>query len=668
MARVWQLLVRADGDTRAAQREIAALQKRTRKLGSGMRSVGQALTMGLTLPLVGLGVLGVRGLMEAERASAQTAAALKSTGNAARTSVAGIETMANGLRRMSGVDDEIIQKGANVLLTFTKISNAGGKAGGNFDKATEAALNMSVALGTDMSSAAMLVGKALNDPIKGITALRRSGVQLTAQQEKQVKAMVAAGDTAGAQRIILGELETQFGGSAKAAGDTFSGQISKAKLSMEEMSESVMAHLMPHLESLAAKLDDLSARFGQMSPKAQKITLVVGLIAAAAGPLLIVVGSLVTAFAAIIPVLTAVSLPVLLVVGAIALLVAAFVLAYTRSETFRAIVHSAFARVRDAIVNIIGEIRATLTVWVEWAKSMWSSYGDEITAVVMFAFNAMRSHIESMLTIIQGIITTAMSLLRGDWKGAWNGIKMIMSGVWDAIKNIVSTAGTAIKNVLIAVWSAIRSQIASSWEGIRDTASRWATSVVTNIENAIGAIKGKIIAIWSAIRDDIPAKIRLWIKGAETAAGEVVGAIEGKLTGLVAKLRTVGQDAGKALAAAIKSAVNAVIDLWNGLSIPGFKVEVAGKSVGVPSVSLPNLPHLAAGGLVSGPTVAMVGEYAGARANPEVVAPLDKLAAMLGNTGGASVTINAPGADAEAVVRKLMFELGGSRLRMGGAV
>jgi len=305
MARYWQLLVKAQGETKSAEHAMKRLQRQTRKFGDNMKGLGQSMTMGLTLPLTGFAVLGLKGLADAERASAQTRAAIESTGNAANTSVKGIESMAMSLRRLSGVDDEIIQQGANVLLTFTNIENAGGKAGGVFDQATEAALNMSVALGTDMKSASMLVGKALNDPIRGMTALRRSGVQLTKQQENQVKQMMSVGDVAGAQAVLLKELETQFGGSAEAAGDTFAGQMSRAKLAVEEMAEAVMQHAIPFIERLAVKVEGLATKFGSMTPVQQKFALGFGVVVAAIGPVLIVLGTLVSAFASLLPVLKA---------------------------------------------------------------------------------------------------------------------------------------------------------------------------------------------------------------------------------------------------------------------------------------------------------------------------------------------------------------------------
>lgn len=600
MSRVWQLLVRADGDTKAAQRELAALQKRTRNFGNGMKNVGRALTMGLTLPLVGLGILGVKGLMDAERASAQTAAALKSTGNTAQTSVKGIQAMSMSLRRMSGVDDEIIQKGANVLLTFTKISNAGGKAGGMFDQATEAALNMSVAMGTDMTAASMLVGKALNDPVKGMSALRRSGVQLTKQQEVQIKKMVEAGDVTGAQTILLKELETQFGGSAKAAGGTFAGQLSRARLAVEEMAEAIMQHALPHITRFAEWITKMAERFGNLSPRMQKFALIVGIVAAAIGPLLIVLGTMITVGAALIPVIAAISLPMLLVAAAIAALIVVGILLYKNWDTIKQKVGAAW----DAIKN------KAQSVWT-WLRNFISKH-----------------------------------------------TLLIVASVTGPIGSMV---------VLIARhWAAIRSGVASAWALIRDTARSWAGAVVSNITNTIDDVIGKVRGVWNSVRTGLADAWGTIRSSAVSWAGNVRNAIVGALDDLPGKLKALGAAAGAALANALKAAVNAVISRWNGFSIPA--VSVAGKQV-TPKIDFPDLPLLARGGITRGPSIA--GE-----AGPEAVIPLGgsmqnrrDAARVMGQIGmgGMHVTINGA-ADPEAVARRVAFILGGSRLRMGGAV
>ena len=95
--------------------------------------------------------------------------------------------MAEKLSMKIGVDDDEILAAQNVLLTF---KNVGGDV---FERTTEQAANLSAVLGTDMKSASMQLGKALNDPVKGMSKLGRSGVQFTEQQKKQVEAMVKAG-------------------------------------------------------------------------------------------------------------------------------------------------------------------------------------------------------------------------------------------------------------------------------------------------------------------------------------------------------------------------------------------------------------------------------------------------------------------------------------------
>jgi hypothetical protein len=201
-------------------------------------------------------VQGGKDAVSFETLAKKSEAVLKSTGNTAGTSVKGIQKLAGSLESLSGVDEELIINSQNVLATFTKIRNT--KTEKIFDKATESALNMSVALGTDLQSAATMVGKALNDPIAGLTAMGRAGVQFTDAQKEQIRVMVEAGDVMGAQRIILGELETQFGGVAEAAGSGMAGSMARLQDAFSDAFRELATALLPTLtdlaEWLAAKL------------------------------------------------------------------------------------------------------------------------------------------------------------------------------------------------------------------------------------------------------------------------------------------------------------------------------------------------------------------------------------------------------------------------------
>jgi phage-related minor tail protein len=244
----------------------------------GLAKIGAAAAAATAAVGVAWVVNSAKQLMEIEKLNAQTNAAIESTGGAAGRSLEQINKLNASLEKLTGVEAEVIQEAQNMLLTFTQIK------GDQFDAATEAALNLSVALGKDMQSSAMLVGKALNDPIGGISALSRAGIQFTEDQKATIASLVELGDTAGAQTIILEELEKQFGGSAEAFGETTAGMMAKFQNELGELGESIAAGLMPAVDAMLPQLiafvdemqanpefkafvDELSQSFGDMLPK-----------------------------------------------------------------------------------------------------------------------------------------------------------------------------------------------------------------------------------------------------------------------------------------------------------------------------------------------------------------------------------------------------------------
>jgi Flp pilus assembly pilin Flp len=219
-------------------------------------SFQKALGKALGLAAVGAGVAigagflvtlkrGFDELADAQKVAAQTAAVIKSTGAAANVSKAQVEDYATTLSELSGVDDEVIASGENMLLTFKNIRNEAGAGNDIFRQSTVALLDMSTALGTDMNKSAIQLGKALNDPIKGITALQRVGVSFTAGQKETIKGMVEAGNVMGAQKLILKELTSEFGGSAKAFGETMPGQLQKLKNAFDEVAGQIVSGMLP---------------------------------------------------------------------------------------------------------------------------------------------------------------------------------------------------------------------------------------------------------------------------------------------------------------------------------------------------------------------------------------------------------------------------------------
>jgi len=194
-------------------------------LQSVMVKLGSALAVGAAFRKL------IDATSEAQFAQAQLQSALKSTGFAAGQSITALNDHAVALQRMTAFGDDAINGAQALLLTFTKIR------GDVFPKATAAVVDMAQAMGTDLKSAALQVGKALNDPVLGVGALARAGVQFSEQQKEMIKSLVETGNVAKAQAIILKELETQFGGSAEAARKTLGGALAALKESFGDLFE-----------------------------------------------------------------------------------------------------------------------------------------------------------------------------------------------------------------------------------------------------------------------------------------------------------------------------------------------------------------------------------------------------------------------------------------------
>ena len=252
------LVVKLMGDTSDFRAKAEETQGTVGKLGGAFGNLGGVLKVGLlggvgvaAGAVVGLGAVltdSVGEAMAAQEVMTQLESVLASTGGAAGVTAAMATGLADSLSGVTRFEDDAILAGENLLLTFTNIGSD------VFPTATETMLNMSQALGQDLSSSAVQLGKALNDPTQGMTALSRVGVSFTEEQKNTIKALQESGDLMGAQTIILDELGREFGGAAEAAGGTFAGQLDIMKNSLGNVKEEIGFALLPALTSLAQTL------------------------------------------------------------------------------------------------------------------------------------------------------------------------------------------------------------------------------------------------------------------------------------------------------------------------------------------------------------------------------------------------------------------------------
>jgi hypothetical protein len=155
--------------------------------------------------------------------------------------------LAEKTAKLVGVDQNLIKEGQALLLTFKSVSADANKVGGVFDRATKAAIDLAAAGFGSVTTNAVQLGKALEDPIKGLAALGKSGVTFTAEQKELIKTLVETGRVAEAQEIILKAVETQVGGTAEATANA----SDRMKVAFSQLQESLGERLLPVFEKFA---------------------------------------------------------------------------------------------------------------------------------------------------------------------------------------------------------------------------------------------------------------------------------------------------------------------------------------------------------------------------------------------------------------------------------
>jgi len=198
--------------------------------------------------------------MDAEAELAQTNKVLQSTHDASGMAASAIVDLSSSLSHLTKFTDDEVQIGENLLLTFTNIGK------NVFPDATKVMLDMSQAMGQDVKESAIQLGKALNDPLTGMTALQRIGVTFNDTQKQLIKTYMEHGQLAKAQAVILQELQREFGGSAVAAGKTAAGGLKILMQYFDDFKQQLGDAILPKLAAFVGFLRDnvmpILARFG----------------------------------------------------------------------------------------------------------------------------------------------------------------------------------------------------------------------------------------------------------------------------------------------------------------------------------------------------------------------------------------------------------------------
>ena len=586
--------------------------------------------------------------MDAQAGMALTTAVLKSTHAASGETAQSISDLAGNLSHLTKFSDDTVQAGENMLLTFTNIGKT------VFPQATKTVLDMSQALGQDTKSSAIQLGKALNDPITGVSALQRVGVTFTQKQKDLIKTYMDHNQVAKAQGVILKELQTEFGGAAEAAGKTFGGQLTILGQRFADIKQTVGDFLMPKLVAFVSLVSsNIGPAFNVLGGIIQKV---MGYLQGASfagviadfqslgnqvanilGPALSQIGPwLQNAFSQIGPLLTGVVIPAIdnLVFG-----FEQFLEFMQGASPWVEVIKDGLLAIGIAIAamkiaQFVMTIPALIGQLAAWAVGQWAVASAAIaTALPYIAIGAL------IAVVVFGIIMAIQH---------WGQIVTWLGNVWKTISTHIGEAfswlGTKVHDIIFGIigWF-------NNLAGIFKVLLGVALVIFAPI---VALIAGVILAVthW--------AQIMGWFQGVWGTVTHGIGSAFSALGSLVHGIWS-------GIVGAIKGAINDVIGAINGFIgfIDSIQIHIPSIGVGpihTPSfdwngLGIPQIPYLASGGYIQSTGIAMV--HAG-----ETVVP----AHASSNGGGTTIIFEVDSVEMSRLVNKGTDRLVRLKLGAGG--
>lgn len=513
-------------------------------------------------------------------------------GNNFATTEADIVAMST---RLAGAGTTAGLTETDILALATAMSSVGieAEAGGSAMSQTMNAIETAVASGSDkVEQFARIAGMSADEfsktwnerPIDAITSFITGLGQLDEQGESATLVLDELGLTGLRQSDMLKRLAGASGVLADAVGmssqaweentalaeesakryETMASRLQVMKNNIKDVGITLGNILMPYIEKAVEKIQQLTEWFSNLDEKQQENIVRFAAVAAAIGPILLIVGKLTSGIGSIVSVIgslstaigaasaggtalsavfTAMTGPIGIVVAAVAALAAAFVGLFQTDEEFRAAVIAGWEEVKSFFSELWTQISDIFSAAFELIKTIvqqalenikefWDKHGEAITLTVNTVWTVIKTVIETVLTAISGIIKAITQAIQGDWKGAWETIKNTAATIWENIKTNIGNVFENIKTAIHNKLEEIKTKWREAWENVK-----------TTFQNAGNAIKTAIQDLGSQIR----AKFQEIINNAKNWGRNL---IQGFIDGIREKIAAVRQAAADVVAAA----------------------------------------------------------------------------------------------------------------------
>jgi tape measure domain-containing protein len=728
MAKLGDLIVRVGADTREFNRELGKIQRKIRETSDNIMDMGKAMSMGVTLPIAGLGAAAVKAAADLETmetqfisltgGAEQAAAMVDQLNQFAAATPFQIEEIAGAARQLLAAGTDISQ--VNEQLQF--LGDIAATSGASIEEITA------------IFAKVQAKGKV---ELENLNQLAERGIPIfTALSE----ATGLPADQLGAGAVSVQQFNDVLKGFAQEGGfaagamerlsQTAAGKFSTAMDNLKQAGAEIGRILLPYVTAAIDKVTELSGKFMNLDEGTQKTIVAIAGIAAAIGPAIMAFAAYSKAVAGIQVAMAAakaagialnatlltnpITAVAIAVAAAIALIIANWdqIHAYFTSGDGS----KTWDQLKQTVASAVDAIKEIWTMFVGFLQVVWNQFGDDFIGIVGNVMDMVFGIFRGVLGVIGNLFQAFTSLLQGDWKSALGYLANISITIWQTITRTflgaLETLGRGVDAFLTAV--GVDSNIGGFLDGLQGKADAFFNSIKFKSDEAAASVQNFSDKLAAMPTPTAPAPTAGTggggAAGGEAGAGQAPGTMTpaptlapqqianpllmapklmqetveqnlGQLAVLEMNTKyyaeliaqhwdvttnavfgfaeqfgtmvadvatgamTVGEMVKQMALQTIKSVIgmikaNVIANATNPLN----PANIASAGLAAPALIVAGLSLVegflnqamafADGGIVSGPTLGLVGEYAGARTNPEVIAPLDKLRSMMGGMGG----------------------------------
>lgn len=440
----------------------------------------------------------------------------------------------------------------------------------------------------------------LNKSMDGMTSAEKSNIISTIFNKTDLSSVNALLANTGETWDSLQKSITDSGGAAQQMADTqldnLQGQITILKSALEGLAISFGELLMPTIKQIVGWVQKFVDWLNGMNDGTKKVIMTVALLAAALGPVLIVIGKVIAAVGTIMTVVpkiagvintvkgafaalntTMLANPITLIIAAIAALVAAFIYLWNNCDGFRQFWIDLWENVKQTAVTVWNAIKEFFAQVWETIKTIFSTVFEVIKTLVTTYFNLYKTIIQTVFNTVKTVITTIWEAIKGVFTTVFNAIKTLVTMYFNIYKTIIQTVLTIIQTVITTVWNTIKTVITTVLNAIQTIFSTVWNAIKTIIIAVVGAIKGLITGDFTAVKNSITTIMNtikstistIW-NTIKSTISTVLGAIKGAVTSVFSGIVNAVKSAMGNVLSAVKSGFSNVKNHITGLASQAF--------------------------------------------------------------------------------------------------